>query len=56
MVPYSLEEIVRFVDIGGIIDHHCLNSLIIMYILTTGNSNMVVHLYCFHTKKYFIFR
>ena len=26
-----LEFIVRFVDIGGIVDHHCLNFLFIIY-------------------------
>jgi hypothetical protein len=28
-----VEVIVRFVDIGGIDDHHCLNFLFIIYVL-----------------------
>ena len=33
--------IVRFVKIGGIVDHHCLNFLFIMY-----TKDLLVVLYC----------
>jgi hypothetical protein len=62
---FNWEVIARFVDIGGIVDHHCLNFLFIrtketLFCLPPKNMIMIyVYCYfscpmCFHQQPYFL--